>query len=78
MLWVPPGLAHGFYTISAEAEFQYKVTDYYNSLYDRTLKWDDNDLGIKWPFYEYWGYPEPILSQKDKRGLSFKECEKYE
>ena len=78
MLWVPPGLAHGFYTISAEAEFQYKVTDYYNPLYDRTLKWDDNDLGIKWPFYEYWGYPEPILSQKDKRGLSFKECEKYE
>ncbi len=78
MLWVPPGLAHGFYTISAEAEFQYKVTDYYNPLYDRTLKWDDNDLGIKWPFYEYWGYPKPILSQKDKRGLSFKECEKYE
>ena len=78
MLWVPPGLAHGFYTISTEAEFQYKVTDYYNPLYDRTLKWDDNDLGIKWPFYEYWGYPEPILSQKDKRGLSFKECEKYE
>ena len=78
MLWVPPGLAHGFYTISAEAEFQYKVTDYYNPLYDRTLKWDDNDLGIKWPFYEYWGYPEPILSQKDKGGLSFKECEKYE
>ena len=55
MLWVPAGLAHGFYTISAEAEFQYKVTDYYNPLYDRTLKWDDNDLGIKWPFYEYWG-----------------------
>ena len=78
MLWVPPGLAHGFYTISAEAEFQYKVTDYYNPLYDRTLKWDDNDLGIKWPFYEYWGYAKPILSQKDKRGLSFKECEKYE
>ena len=78
MLWVPPGLAHGFYTISTEAEFQYKVTDYYNPLYDRTLKWDDNDLGIKWPFYEYWGYPKPILSQKDKRGLSFKECEKYE
>ena len=78
MLWVPPGLAHGFYTVSAEAEFQYKVTDYYNPLCDRTLKWDDNDLGIKWPFYEYWGYPEPILSQKDKRGLSFKECEKYE
>ena len=78
MLWVPPGLAHGFYTISTEAEFQYKVTDYYNPLYDRTLKWDDNDLGIKWPFHEYWGFPKPILSRKDKRGLSFKECEKYE
>ena len=40
---VPPGLAHGFYTVSKEAEFQYKVTDYYYPQYDRTLKWNDKE-----------------------------------
>ena len=29
-------------------------------------------------FYDFWGYPDPVLSYKDKRGLSFKDCEKYE
>jgi dTDP-4-dehydrorhamnose 3,5-epimerase len=78
MMWVPPGLAHGFYAVSEKVEFQYKVTDYYDPRYDRTLKWDDKDLGIMWPFYEHWGYSEPVLSEKDKKGLSFKDCEKYE
>ena len=74
MLWVPPGLAHGFYTVSEEAEFQYKVTDYYYPQYQRTLKWDDKEVSIMWPFYEYWGFAEPTLSEKDKKGNLFKEC----
>ena len=78
MLWVPPGLAHGFFTVSDKSEFEYKVTDYYYPQYDRTLMWNDKEIGISWPFYEYWGYPEPKLSKKDKRGLSFEECHKYE
>ena len=43
-----------------------------------SIKWEDKDLGIMWPFYEHWGYSEPVLSEKDKKGLSFKDCEKYE
>ena len=78
MLWVPPGLAHGFFTISDTAEFEYKVTDYFYPQYDRTLKWNDKEAAIAWPFYEYWGYPQPKLSAKDERGLSFDDCQKYD
>lgn len=60
-LWVPPGFAHGFLTLSARAEVQYKVTDYYVHEYDRSLRFDDPELGIEWP--EANG--EILLSDKD-------------
>jgi len=72
-LWVPPGFAHGFYTLTDTAEFCYKTTDYYYPEYDRTLLWNDNDLSIEWGLFQ-----EPILSNKDIIGKTFKECEKYE
>jgi len=72
-LWVPPGFAHGFYTLTDTAEFCYKTTDYYYPEYDRTLLWNDSDLGIEWGLDN-----EPILSDKDIIGKTFKECEKYE
>ena len=71
-LWVPPGFAHGFYTLTDFAEVQYKVTDYYYPEYDRTLIWDDVDLKIEWGVCG-----NPILSQKDSKGKTFQECEKY-
>jgi dTDP-4-dehydrorhamnose 3,5-epimerase len=71
-LWVPPGFAHGFYTLTDFAEVQYKVTDYYYPEYDRTLLWNDTNLGIEWGVDG-----EPILSQKDLKGKTFEECEKY-
>ena len=78
LLWVPPGLAHGFYTLEDDTEFEYKVTDYYYPEYDRTLLWNDKTISIMWSFYEYWGFPSPILSEKDENGLTFDECEKYD
>jgi len=54
------------------AEIQYKVTDYYYPEYDRTLIWDDVDLNIEWGVDG-----DPILSQKDSKGKTFQECEKY-
>jgi dTDP-4-dehydrorhamnose 3,5-epimerase len=71
-LWVPPGFAHGFYTLTKTAEITYKTTDYYYSEYDRTLLWNDSNLGIDWPVHG-----EPILSQKDLKGQTFEECENY-
>ena len=71
-LWVPPGFAHGFYTLTETAEITYKTTDYYYPEYDRTLLWNDTNLRIEWGIDG-----EPILSQKDLKGKTFEECEKY-
>jgi dTDP-4-dehydrorhamnose 3,5-epimerase len=71
-LWVPPGFAHGFYTLTETAEIIYKTTDYYHQEHDRTLLWNDSDLGIEWRVEG-----EPILSKKDSKGKTFEECEKY-
>ena len=71
-LWAPPGLAHGFYTLSDFAEVMYKTTDYYYPEFERSLIWNDPDLAIDWDIEK-----EPILSIKDKKGISFNKCMKY-
>ena len=72
-LWVPPGFAHGFYTLSDYAEIEFKTTDYYHPEFDRSLMWNDPDIGIIWG-----NYGDPVLSLKDQIAKSFKECDKYE
>tara|TARA_R110002072_G_scaffold1598_8_gene13679 strand:- start:3060 stop:3590 length:531 start_codon:yes stop_codon:yes gene_type:complete len=72
MLWVPPGFAHGFVVLSDEAEFFYKCTDYYAPEDERSIRWDDSDLGIDWQITE-----PPILSQKDSAATSFKDAEVF-
>lgn len=64
-LWVPPGFAHGFVVLSDSADFLYKTTDYYAPQYERSILWNDSDLGIEWPVCD------PILSAKDLQGLRF-------
>ena len=71
IIWVPPGFAHGFYTVSDTAEIQYKTTDYYHPKSQQTLLW--TELNIVWPFRAY-----PILSEKDEKGKTFEEADKYE
>jgi len=68
MIWIPKGFAHGFYTLSANAEVLYKVTDFYAPQHERTLLWNDPDVGIEWPLKG-----EPILSDKDRVGVKLKE-----
>ncbi|MDW6003218.1 dTDP-4-dehydrorhamnose 3,5-epimerase [Vibrio mangrovi] len=63
-LWVPEGFAHGFYVTSAEAEFVYKCTDYYNPNAEKTIIWNDSHIGIQWPLDN----TEPQLSEKDRFG----------
>ena len=72
-LWIPPGFAHGYYVQSDWAEMIYKATDYYAPQWERTLLWNDNTVGIKWPLTE----SKIHLSSKDDQGKPFKLIELY-
>jgi dTDP-4-dehydrorhamnose 3,5-epimerase len=64
-LWIPPGFAHGFVTLSDSAEFLYKTTDYYHPEHERCLLWSDTTVGIQWPIGA-----APLLAAKDVAGLA--------
>jgi dTDP-4-dehydrorhamnose 3,5-epimerase len=71
MLWIPPGFAHGFLTLSEEAEIIYKVShSEYSPAYDRGIIWNDQDVNIKWPLETI---DNLILSEKDKKLPTLKE-----
>lgn len=69
--WVPAGFAHGFVVLSDTADFLYKTTDYYAPEFERCVRWDDEQIGIDW------GVSQPLLSEKDKQGLSLKDAEVF-
>lgn len=71
-LWIPEGFAHGFYVMSETAELIYKCTDYYSPEYDRSLLWNDQEIGIDWPLING---TEPLLSDKDKNAKAFREAD---
>ena len=64
-LWVPPGFAHGFLTLSDWVEIIYKTTDIYAPQHERTLLWNDPAVGVIWPLSE--GFA-PEMSAKDMQG----------
>ena len=72
-LWIPPGFAHGFIVLSETAEFLYKTTDYYAPEHERCIRWNDDELAIDWQYSE-----EPLVSEKDAKGSSFKEADFFE
>ena len=67
-IWVPTGFAHGFLVLSEAAEFLYKTTDYYAPEYERSIRWDDPDLGIDWPLEG----AIPQLSGKDAQAACWR------
>jgi dTDP-4-dehydrorhamnose 3,5-epimerase len=73
MLWIPPKFAHGFLVLSESAEMLYKTTDFYAPAAERSLAWNDPELGIDWPIDG-----EPLLSAKDKVGTSLAASDVYE
>jgi dTDP-4-dehydrorhamnose 3,5-epimerase len=73
MLWVSAGFAHGFCVRSESAHVLYKATEFYAPELERSLLWNDPDLGIDWQLDG-----EPQLSQKDRRGIPFHQAEMYE
>jgi len=65
--YIPRGFAHGFAVLSDVAVFGYKCTDFYSPQDELTLRWNDPDVGVKWPF------DDPVLSEKDKKGVRLKD-----
>ena len=58
-VYIPPGFAHGFCTLTDEVDFHYKCTDYFYPQQDRGFCWNDPDVSIPWPI------KNPTLSPKD-------------
>ena len=65
-LWIPPGFAHGFLA-TENSDIIYLTTREYNREYDSGIRWNDPELGVKWPI------DTPILSEKDKNLKLLKE-----
>ena len=74
MLWVPPGFAHGFLALSETVDFLYKVTDIYSPQHERTLRWNDADVGIEWPLP---AGVTPMLATRDANASGIKDVEVF-
>ena len=71
-MWVPEGLAHGFFVTSDYAEVLYKTTDYWAPEHERCIIWDDASINIDWPRGS-----QISLSPKDKKGCPLKTAEVF-
>lgn len=69
MLLIPKGCLHGFVTVSENVELSYKVDELYSPENDRSIRWNDPEIGVEW------GVDEPILSEKDKNAPLLKESD---
>ena len=67
-LWIPPGLAHGFFVLSESADVFYKCTTSYHGPSDSALLWNDPTIGVEWPIPSD---TMPLLSGKDQAAPLF-------
>ena len=74
MLFIPRGFAHGFLTLEDDTEFIYKCDNFYNPKSEVGIIWNDADLNIDWNLDKYnIKEEELIISEKDKKNITFKE-----
>jgi dTDP-4-dehydrorhamnose 3,5-epimerase len=74
-IWIPAGFAHGIYILSEWAELVYKVSDLYAPEWERSLLWNDPELGIPWPLINQ---QMPILSKRDAEGTPLRQAELFD
>jgi len=67
MYWIPPGFAHGFLTLEENTVFFYKCTEVYHKESECGIFWNDPDLNINW------GIDHPLVSEKDKVAMGFRD-----
>jgi dTDP-4-dehydrorhamnose 3,5-epimerase len=70
--WIPAGFAHAFLALTDNVEVVYKLTELWAPSVERVIRWDDPDLGIRWPLVG-----QPVLSERDAKGLGFKQAEVF-
>lgn len=68
-LLIPKGFAHAFLTLTEDVEVQYKVDEYYAPDCDRSIRYDDPEIGVDW------GAITPVLSEKDLKAPLLKDCD---
>ena len=73
LLWIPEGFGHAFVALTDGVGFAYKVTDYYSQQGERTIRWNDPDIGIRWPV----SAADVIVSEKDNNGALLREAEVF-
>ncbi len=71
-MWIPPGFAHGFVALTESAQFLYKTTDYWFPEHERSIVWNDPEIGIEWPLEG-----EPIVAAKDAAGEHLADAETF-
>ena len=69
MAFAPRGFGHGFLTLTDNVEFQYKVDEFYSGDFDRSIRFDDPEIGVDW------NIKNPILSDKDKNAPFLKDSD---
>lgn len=77
-LWIPKGFAHGFLSLKNYSEVQYKTNEYWDKSAERSLKWDDEEINIKWPLKIDKKSLEILTNEKDSNCLDFNEIKKKE
>lgn len=65
MLYIPPGVAHGFQTLADDTEILYQISEFYHPDSSRGVRWDDPAFGIKWPS------ADRVISEKDRQHPDF-------
>jgi dTDP-4-dehydrorhamnose 3,5-epimerase len=73
-LWIPEGCAHGFLVLSESADVSYKCTAFRSHNDERSVRWNDDSIGIHWPLP---AGGVPILSEKDKSAPTFANAELF-
>ena len=77
VLFIPKNFAHGFLTLEDNTEIFYKCDNFYNPQSEAGIIWNDRDLNIEWNLKKYKiNKGKLIISEKDKKNMSFKEYKK--
>ena len=72
-VWVPPGFAHGFLSLTEQVEIIYKVTNYWHKSFERSLRWDDPSINIQWPNMSR----DFIISDKDRKAKTISDINNF-